>query len=193
MYNVNEYKKIIESRLSEKRYIHSMNVAESAKDLAVKYGADTEKAYICGVLHDITKEEKLDIQEKYINLAGESLSDEEKHTPKIYHQASGAAYCRLELGVTDPEILSAIRYHTTGRANMSLLEKIVYTADLISAERDYPDVGVMRKKAYEDLNQAMLYALEFTIKKLIGEHSFIHPDTVNCYNSILLEIKGGTE
>ncbi len=193
MYNVNEFEKIVKSRLSAERYLHSMNVAESAKDLAGKYGANTEKAYICGVLHDITKEEELDIQERYINLAGESLSDEEKHTPKIYHQVSGAAYCRLELGITDPEILSAIRYHTTGRANMSLMEKIVYTADLISAERDYPDVGVMRKKAYEDLNQAMLYALEFTIKKLIGGNSFIHPDTVNCYNSILSEIKGGTE
>lgn len=189
MYNVDKFKEIIQARLSEERYIHSLNVAESAFQLAGKYGADPEKAYIAGVLHDIMKEESIDVQLRYIEAAGESLTPQQRQAKNVYHQLSGAAYCKLELGIEDPEILLPIRYHTTGRAGMSLAEKVLFTADFISADRCYPDVEIMRSKAQQSLEEAMLYALKYTIQKLTAQETYIHIDTVKCYNSILSEMK----
>ena len=177
MYNNDEFIKIIKGRLSEKRFQHSMNVAASAKALAKKFGADEEKAYTAGILHDIMKEEKIDIQRDYMVKNGESIRELEFPNPLVYHQMAGAAYCRLELGMDDADILSAIRFHTTGRRNMSLLEKVVYTADF------------MRKKAAISLDEAMLYSLKYTIKDLAEKAKPIHIDTVECYNDILENFK----
>ncbi|MCD7723081.1 MAG: bis(5'-nucleosyl)-tetraphosphatase (symmetrical) YqeK [Clostridiales bacterium] len=190
MYNVNNFKEIIKARLSEKRYRHSLCVAESARMLALKYGADADKAYISGILHDIMKEESIEVQLEYIAKAGESLTTVQKQTPQVYHQIAGAAYCALELSIDEREILAPIRFHTTGRAGMSTAEKVLYTADLISADRSYPDVEIMRQKAERDLNGAMLYALKYTINNLLANNRFVHTDTIECYNSILFQING---
>lgn len=165
--------------------MHSMNVAEAAAQLAEKYGANAEKAYTAGILHDITKEEAHEAQRKYISENGITLTKLEMRNGKVLHQISGALFCRLELGIEDEELLGAIRYHTTGRRGMTLLEKIVYTADFISAERCYPDVAVMREKAQKSLEEAMLYSLRWTIKDLSSKTMLIHPDTLECYNWIL--------
>lgn len=189
MYNNDEFIRIIKERLSEKRFIHSMNVAASARELAKKFGADEEKAYTAGILHDIMKEESIDIQLEYMAENGESIKELRFPNHLVYHQASGAAYCRLELGVNDEDVLRAIRYHTTGRRNMSLLEKVVYTADFISADRCYPDIDVMRQKAGKSLDEAMLYSLKYTITDLTKKAKPIHVDTVECYNDILENFK----
>ena len=162
-----------------------MNVAEAAAMLAKKYGADAEKAYTAGILHDITKEEAYDTQRAYLTENGVALTELERLNGKVLHQISGALFCRLELGINDEEILGAVRYHTTGRRNMTLLEKIVYTADFISAERCYPDVAVMREKAQQSLEEAMLYSLRWTIRDLSSKTMHIHPDALECYNWIL--------
>ena len=91
------------------------------------------------------------------------------------------------LGIGDPEILGAIRYHTTGRRGMTLLERVVYTADFISADREYPDVSEMRALAEVSLEEAILYSLKYTMNKLLGENALIHPDTLECYNYLLEE------
>lgn len=183
--NTDEYINIIKSRLSEYRFMHSMNVADAAVMLAEKYGADSKKAYTAGILHDIMKEEHLDIQRDFIEKCGEKMTNLEVNNKAVYHQMSGAAYCRLKLGIEDNEILEAIRYHTTGKRDMTLLGQIVYTADFISADRSYPDVDVMRQKARESLDSAMLYSLKYTIKDLISKSLPVHPDTLECYNWIL--------
>ena len=162
-----------------------MNVAEAAAQLAKKYGADVEKAYIAGILHDITKEESHEAQREYITRNGIGLTELETLNGKVLHQMSGALFCRFELGIDDEDILGAIRYHTTGRRDMTLLEKVVYTADFISAERCYPDVEVMREKARQSLEEAMLYSLRWTIRDLSSKTMLIHPDTLECYNQIL--------
>ncbi len=185
MYSNDEFISIIKRRLSESRFVHSMNVAKAAADLAKKYGADEEKAYKAGILHDIMKEESLDIQYEYISRNNEIMTVLERSKSQVVHQMSGAAYCRIELGIGDEEILSAIRYHTTGKRDMTLLQKIVYTADFISAERSYPDVEIMREKAHNSLEEAMLYSLKYTINDLASKAMLIHPDTLECYNSIL--------
>ena len=162
-----------------------MNVAESAAQLAEKYGADAEKAYTAGILHDITKEESHERQIEYISQNGVALTQLERLHGQVLHQMSGALFCRLELGVDDADILGAIRYHTTGRRDMTLLEKVVYTADFISADRCYPDVEVMREKAQQSLNEAILYSLRYTLNSLSEKTQLIHPNTLECYNWIL--------
>lgn len=185
MYNTNSYIEVIKSRLSERRFVHSVNVAKSAAELAEKYGADVEKAYVAGLLHDIMKEEIPNVQRKYIERNGYKMTPVEISSVSVYHQMSGAEYCRAELEIKDEDVLNAIRYHTTGRADMSLLEQIVFTADFISADRKYPDVDIMREKAKISLEEAMLYSLQFTIKYLTERKSVIHPHTIECYNWIV--------
>lgn len=180
------WRKLLKNKLFEKRYIHSLNVADSALILAEKYRADKEKAYFAGLVHDIMKnaseEEQLQIMEK----GGIILSRTEKNNPKLWHAMAGECYLRTEMGITDSEILSAVRYHTTGKAGMSLLDKVVYIADYISAERDYPDADVMRELSMKKgLDEAALYALKYSFRSLSEKEKLIHTDSVSYYNELI--------
>ena len=181
-----EFVEEIKKKLSEYRFYHSLNVADEAKRLALKYGADPEKAYTAGLVHDIMKDtpknEQLKLFEKY-NI---NLTPVELESPKTWHAMSGEAYLRNELNVTDEEILKAVRYHTTARAGMSLLEKVLYIADYTSAERNYDDVDVMREKADRSLEEAMLYGLQFTINEMVTEGRAVHPDSIHAYNEVAI-------
>lgn len=181
-----EFVEEIKKKLSEYRFYHSLNVADEAKRLALKYGADPEKAYTAGLVHDIMKDtpkkEQLKLFEKY-NI---KLTPVELESPKTWHAMSGEAYLRNELNVTDEEILKAVRYHTTARAGMSLLEKVLYIADYTSAERNYDDVDVMREKADRSLEEAMLYGLQFTINEMVAEGRAVHPDSIHAYNEVAI-------
>ena len=181
MYNTEEYIELIGSRLSPYRFHHSMCVAEKARELAEKHGLDGEKAYVAGVLHDVMKEESCSVQKSYIEKY-EKMTPLEINNKKVYHQMSGAAFVRSELGIDDADIVGGIRYHTTGRENMTAFEMIIYLADFTSADRDYPDVDIMRKKTDEDLLDGMLYSLSYTIQSIVKQGRQIHPDTINCYN-----------
>lgn len=185
-----EYTKIrqlLRSRLDDYRYIHSLGVADSARGLAKIYGADEEKAYFAGLLHDIAKNtpknEQLDIMSK----GGINLTNAEKNNPALWHAMAGECYLRLEMGITDPEILGSVRYHTTGKEGMTLLEKIIYVADYISAERNYPDVDVMRDLSLNhSLEKASLYSLIYTFNKQTKLQGIIHPDSVEYYNELII-------
>lgn len=185
MYNINAYTKLIEERLSDYRYHHSLCVADAAKKLAVLYGADVHKAEIAGILHDVMKESDLSEQLDVIEKAGMTITDFEKSCPKFYHQISGAAYAKAVLGIEDDEIIDAIRYHTTGRSGMTLMDEIIYLADFISADRNYEDVDIMREKVEQGKAQGLLYATAYTIKINVIKGSLLHPDTVNAYNWII--------
>lgn len=185
MYNIDEYKAIIRERLSDYRFHHSLCVAKSAKELARLYGADEEKAEVAGILHDVTKESSAKEHLEVIKKAGMSLTDLELGNIKFYHQTSGAAYAKAVLGIDDEEIINAIRFHTTGRENMSLMDQIVYLADFISEDRDYPDVDVMRQKVALGKTDGLFYATRYTIVSVINSGRVLHPDTVDAYNWIL--------
>jgi nicotinate-nucleotide adenylyltransferase len=187
MYNTEEYIKLIKETLSSYRFHHSMCVAEKAKELARKYGIDEEKAFVAGILHDITKEMPNDEQIKLIEENGCKLSDFEKSNHRIFHQMSGAAYVKNVLGIEDEDIISGIRYHTTGRANMTLFEMLIYLADFTSADRSYPDVDIMRQKTDESLLEGMLYSLKYTICDVVSHERTLHPDTLDCYNWVIQE------
>lgn len=184
--NLDDYKKLIKSRMSDYRYTHSINVSKEAVRLAKKYGADTEKASLAGILHDITKETPKEEQLQIMTDGGIILDNVQKNSSKLWHGISGSVYIRDVLNITDEDILNAVRYHTTGRAGMSLLEKIIFIADFTSAERDYNGVKTMRKKADKALENAMLYGLQFTLKDLSKRAMIIHPDALACYNEIVI-------
>ena len=132
--NISDYKKIIRERMGDYRFSHSVNVAKEAKKLAKHYGADENKAEIAGILHDITKEMPKEQQLQIIIDSGIILDNVQLHAPKLWHGMSGSIVVRDELGIDDEDILNAIRYHTTGRAGMSLLEKVIFTADFTSSK-----------------------------------------------------------
>ncbi len=185
-----EYKKLLRERLDDYRFLHSLNVAESAAMLAMLYGEDEDKAYLAGLLHDVMKNASRDEQLQIMKNGGIILNRAEKNNPKLWHAMAGECYLRDVLGIEDSQILSAVRYHTTGKAEMCLLDKIIYIADYISAERDYPDVDVMRFKAVsETLEAAALYSLQYTFKKLSSQEGIIHTDSVDFYNELIIERK----
>lgn len=190
--NKAEYLSLIKDRMGQRRYIHSVNVAESAAELARRYGADEEKAEIAGILHDSCKEIPKDEMLQIMTRGGIILDAVEKGTSKLWHPIAGSVYARDTLGIKDEDIINAIRYHTTGRAGMSLLEKVIFIADFISAERDYDGVDIMREKAFECLEDAMIFGLQFTITDLAKRKMTIHSNALACYNDVImyLEKKG---
>ncbi len=181
-----EYKRLLREKLDDYRFLHSLNVADSAASLAHFYGADEEKACFAGLLHDIMKNENNADMLKMMEKGGIILSRTEKANPKLWHAMAGEVCLRDELGITDFEILSAVRYHTTGKAGMSLFDKIIYVADYISAERNYPDVCVMRTLAFKNLDEACLYSLQYTLKALSAKETVIHPDSLDFYNELII-------
>lgn len=187
MNKADEYIKLIQDRLSPYRFHHSVCVAEKARELAIKHGVDPDKAYIAGILHDVTKETDYAEQKRLIEQY-ETMTDLEINNKKVYHQMSGAAFVQSELGINDSDIVSGIRYHTTGRENMTLFEMIIYLADFTSADRDYPDVDIMREKTDANLLDGMLYSLSYTITSIVKQGRQIHPDTVFCYNWVVAKM-----
>lgn len=183
-----DYKEIIRPKLTAKRYFHSLCVAEEAVILAEKYGCDTEKAYVAGILHDIMKDISKEEMLKMFKEFDIILTDVEKQAPKLWHAILGSEYIRRELKIDDEEIISAVRYHTTAKPDMTLLEKIIYLADFTSQDRDYNGVDEMRIAVREDLTVAMKEALKFSVADLVSQEKAIHPDTIAAYNQVFMNM-----
>lgn len=184
-----EFLEILKTRLTPQRLYHSICVAEQAKHLAEIFGGDTERAYTAGLVHDIMRYEP---PEKMIELIigdGQVLTESEKKITVTLHAVAGEVYLRKNLKVTDGEILSSVRYHTTGKEDMTLLEKIIYAADLTSADREYPDVDEVRALAEKDLDRTVLCGLSFTIEDNARKCRPIHIDTVKAFNYLAERIK----
>jgi len=184
---IEKYKSILKTRLVDKRYNHSLCVADEAKRLAEKYGGDVDKCYLAGLLHDITKNASEEEHLKIFETFGIMLSVVEKNSNKLWHAISGEAYLRNILGINDEEILDAIKYHTTAKKDMSLTAKILYLADFTSLDRDYPDVDVIREYVNVSLEKAFMYALQYSITDLVERKRAIHPDTVDAFNESCLK------
>ena len=176
-----QYVEILRGRLTPKRFRHSLAVAEQARHLATLYGADPDKAYTAGLLHDVLKDTDGDSQLQILKDFDILLDAVEEKAPKLWHAHAGAVFLQHILGITDEEILLPVRYHTTGRAGMSLLEIVLYLADFTSADRNYPDVDVLRELCERDYRAAMRYALEYTINDLKEQGREVHPDTEACF------------
>ncbi|MDD7615654.1 MAG: bis(5'-nucleosyl)-tetraphosphatase (symmetrical) YqeK [Oscillospiraceae bacterium] len=182
---------LIRSKLSADRFNHSLNVADSAKELALSYGADADKAYTAGLLHDVMKNASEEEQLGVLSEAGIELMPVERENKKLWHAIAGAAYVKFVMGIDDRDIIRAVRYHTTGRSGMSLIERIVYLADYISADRNYNGVEDMRRLCKSDSDEAILYALTFGIPDLVSKGRVIHPDSIDLYNEVIIKKQGG--
>ena len=185
-----EFLEEIKKRLNPDRLYHSLNVADEAKKLAKHYGADEQKAFTAGLLHDILKNTPDSELLQYFERNGIMLTETERASRKTWHAMAGADFLRRELHVTDEDILSAVRWHTTGRAGMTLLDTVLFVADFISADRDYPGVERMREKAYVSLEDAMLEGLQFTINELVENTWPVHEDSIRAYNELVINRKG---
>lgn len=159
--------KAMEEVLENKRFQHTIGVEYTAAALAMKYGADLYSAQVAGLLHDCAK---CYTDEKRTTICRKNkleITESEKQNPVLLHSKVGAFLAQKEYGVGDPDILNAIRYHTTGRPKMSLLEKIVFVADYIEPGRKQaPNLAEIRRTAFEDLDQALLMILKDTLDYL---------------------------
>ena len=180
----------LRSRLLFDRFFHSLNVADMAKELALIYGEDPEKAYLAGLVHDCTKNTPPEKQLEIIESGGIKLTELERRNKKLWHAISGSVFIKSEYGIEDEAVISAVRYHTTGKAGMSLLQKIIYTADFTSAERDYEGVERIRTLAKTKLDSAVYEGALFTVEKLEGLGLDVHPDTVDAMNYYKQKIDG---
>ena len=150
----------------EDRFLHICGVEEVAIELAKIYHASIEKASIAALAHDLFKHESIEEQTKWLD---EKTIFKFKDIPVLYHAYSAAAYIEKELGIHDQDIINAVRYHVWGRPNMSLLEKIIYVADISEPNRDFLDAKVIRDLAKQDLDQALVLAMKLTIDYVIDQ------------------------
>ena len=174
----------VRAQMNEKRYIHTLGVAASARTLAERYGADADKAELAGIVHDYCKcwptVRMLEYLKRY-DIAEDIIHGEKE----LWHAFVGAIVIQDECGIMDPEILQAVRYHTTGRVGMTLLEKVVCVADYIEPNRDYPGVEQVRVLAEQDLDQALALGLGSTMQFLISQKKQIYPLTLLAYNDLV--------
>ena len=184
-YNRKAYEADIAARLDTYRLRHSHCVAAACRALAKTYGANEEDAFVAGILHDVLKQLPKEEFLAFFAAHGVRLTPAEAAAPKLWHAMAGEIYLRETYGLPE-EILRAVRYHTTGRAGMSKLERVLFVADFISEDRDYPGVEDMRRRAETSLELAMEEGLRFTIFELSEQGRPIHPDTLAAYNEILL-------
>lgn len=163
--------------LSSQRIAHTAGCEHEAVQLAKLWGEDPEKAAVAGILHDSTKnlsyEEQLILCDKY----GIILDNAQRENPKLLHAITGAALAKDRFGVSE-EISQAIRWHTTGKPDMTTLEKIIYLADYIEPTRDFEGVEQLRELAYEDLDKALVLGLEMSLEELRRQNVEPHRDTV---------------
>ena len=182
--NLKQAKELVRGRLSDKRYEHTINVKKMAVKLAKRYGADEEKAALAAILHDsakeISKDEMREIMRQYPQYAE---GGSRRPTP-VWHGICASILARTQWGVEDEAVLSAIACHTAGKPGMSKLDKIVYLADMTSAERDWPGVNKLRKLELKDLDAAMLAALRQTNDFVLSQGKPLDPVSKAAYDDI---------
>lgn len=179
----------LKQRLSPKRLTHSLGVSETAVRLAARYGANLDKARLAGLLHDCARDMPNNLLLQTAEANAIVLRDVERRAPMLLHAPVGVIVARQDYGITDPEVLSAIRWHTTGGPDMSLLDYIVFFADYIEPWRSFPGVESLRALADRGLEEAVLAAYDQTLGHLMAERALIHPDTIEGRNALLLKMK----
>ncbi|AVQ20316.1 hydrolase, HD family [Fusobacterium necrophorum subsp. funduliforme ATCC 51357] len=175
----------LSKNLSKKRFAHVLSVVKEAERLARRNGADIEKCRLAALLHDCAKEMPLEEMQKICRREHfEDLSERDLENGEILHGFVASVFVKESFGIQDEEVLEAIRYHTVGKAGMSLVGKIVYIADAIEETRNYPSVDKIRKKTYEDLEQGILMEIEHKLEYLSSTGATLHPNTLEWKKSL---------
>lgn len=175
--------------VGEARYQHILRVRDTAIDLAKFYKADVEKAEIAGYYHDCAKSKDLDKLKLLSKEYGLELTESMQKAPKIIHAFLGALMAEKKYNIKDKEILDAIRYHTTGRKNMTLLDKIIFISDYIEPGRKFNGIDEVRELAYKDLDLALYKSLNMSIANLINKDEYVVVDTLEARNYIMETLK----
>lgn len=179
---IDKMKKRVQNHLDKERYEHTLGVMYTSAALAMRYGADLEKALVAGLLHDCAKclpsIKKIKLCEKY-NI---EISESERRNPGLLHAKLGAYIAKSKYEIEDQEIIDAIAYHTTGRPNMTLLDKIVYIADYLEPNRcEAPNLSEVRALAFVDLEECLYVILRDSLAYLQTKSEVIDPMTENTY------------
>lgn len=187
MVSIKDIKKEMKKKLSKDRYEHVLNVANRACVLAKIYSEDVKKAKLAGLLHDVTKEISEKEHLKLFAIDEVELTPVEKVSPQLWHAISAPIYVRERFGVQDEEVLNAIRYHTTGRKNMSNFEKIIFVADSTSKEREFPGVKQLRKDSEKNLDMGVFENCKWIIENMASKGKAICEHTFDTYNDIFIK------
>jgi len=180
---------ILTKELRPARFRHSREVSRTAVRLAERWDVDVEKARIAGILHDCARNLKGEELLACAKTNGLSLNEIEILQPALIHAPLGAILAEQRFGISDPQILQAIRRHTLGAAQMTMLDKVIYLADCIEPGRTFPGVQLLRELAEKNLDMAVLAAYDQGIRFVLDGGGLLHPNTVEGRNSLLLEMK----
>ena len=176
-------KKDLEKTLKKDRFEHSIGVSYTAAALAMAYGADIYKAKLAGLLHDCAKNMANSLIKSECETRGIPLSENDLKSPQIWHSIYGSVLAKEKYNIEDAEILSSIRYHTTGKAGMTQLEKIIFIADYIEPLRNKAkNLEIIRQEAFRSLDSAMYLIINDTAEYLSKKNIYIDENTINCLN-----------
>ena len=182
--NLEEIQKDIKSILSEKRYYHSKCVMDMCEKLAIRYNVDVETAKKVGIAHDIAKEMSEEEKFKYIEENNIKIDEIEKVHTGLLHAKIGADIAIKKYGFT-AEMGQAIAAHTTGKENMTMLDKILYMADWTGLDRKFENTEYIRNLVFEDIDKAILYSLEDVIKEKLEIKEQVHINSILARNNLL--------
>jgi predicted HD superfamily hydrolase involved in NAD metabolism len=174
----------VKQALTPQRYKHTLGVVEAALSLSEKYGADPHKAEVAAIFHDYAKFRPEPEMAEIIRSTDDIPDDLLQYNKELWHSFVGAHLVQTEIGIQDKDILKAIRYHTTGRVGMTILEKVVCLADYIEPGRSFPGVEQIREKAEHSLDGALAAALAGTVQFLEQKGEQVYPLTIKAYNSL---------
>lgn len=188
-----EFREKLQKKLNPGRYEHSLSVAFTCICLAMRYGYPIDQAEVAGMLHDCAKGYDNDTIIRHCEKKGIEITEDERKAPAVLHAKYGAWLAENTYDIHDQEILDAIACHTTGKPAMGLLDKILYVADYIEARRDKAeDLPVIRRLAFEDLDEALYQILEGTLNYLGNKGAFVDPMTQKTYDYYKQQRKGET-
>lgn len=180
--------RLVKEQLTERRFVHTIGVMETAIELAERYGVDEEKAELAAIFHDYAKFRDKEEMRRII-IDQKMPQDLLQFHDELWHAPVGAYLVEKEAGISDAEVLEAIRCHTSGKINMSTLDKVLYVADYIEPGRDFPGVEQVRDSAKSSLDIAVIQAMKNTITYLLKRNQPIYPDTFHAYNDMTMKVK----
>ncbi|EES51309.1 UNVERIFIED_ORG: phosphohydrolase [Clostridium botulinum] len=187
MLSIEEIKLYLKENLNSNRYNHTLGVVETAKKLAEVNKISIEKAEIAALAHDVAKNLSLQKMQSIIEKNNIELTNTEKENSNLWHSIIAPIEARNKLKIDDEDILDAVRWHTTGKENMSILTKIIYIADMIEPGRDFPGVEKIRQTTFENLDEGVLLGLTESMKDLLNRNLIIDLNTIKARNYFLLK------
>ncbi len=187
MLSIEEIKLYLKENLNSNRYNHTLGVGETAKKLAEVNKISIEKAEIAALAHDVAKNLSLQKMQSIIEKNNIELTNTEKENSNLWHSIIAPIEARNKLKIDDEDILDAVRWHTTGKENMSILTKIIYIADMIEPGRDFPGVEKIRQTTFENLDEGVLLGLTESMKDLLNRNLIIDLNTIKARNYFLLK------